>query len=780
MPKEPTYEELERRVAFLEKQLIELSPVKGLPNSGQNLSDLIIDSLPGIFYYFDDQGRFLRWNKNFETASGYSHDEISRMEPLDFFRGADRDRVAKRIVETFQKGRSSVEADFVHKNGSTTPFYFTGMRLTIDDRNYLTGMGIDMTDRRRAETALVHFKNAVDAASDAIGISTPEGLHWYQNRAFDELFGEVGPDPPSRVYVDERIGREVFQAIMGGRQWTGEADMYGRHGDILRILLRAYAVSDDRGQVKSLVGIHTDITERKRHEKELRKTRALFEAAINQSPSGILIADAPDVKIRIANPAAFGIRGGSRGTLTGIDVAKHAERWQTCHLDGTPYDPKDLPLSRAVLKGEISRNVEVIIRHESGEERLVSANAAPIRDADGTVLAGIVVFHDITEKTKMERQLRQVQKFEAIATLAGGVAHDFNNLLMGMQGRVSLMLMDSRSSHPHAEHLIALEEYIRSAAQLTKQLLGFARGGKYEVKPTDINDVVLDSSAMFGRTKKEIRIHAKCPDTPLVVEMDRGQIEQVLLNMYVNAWQAMPEGGDLFLETTRVVLDDLYCSPHRIMPGNYAQVSVTDTGIGMTAETCQRVFDPFFTTKDKTRGTGLGLASAYGIVQNHGGVITVYSEIGRGTTFNIHLPLSGKAAHQAAAPQEKIEKGEETILLVDDEAMIIDVGKALLEKLGYQVIAVESGAAAVEALKSRTRIDLVILDLIMPGMDGSKTFDRIREIYPDMPVILASGYAINGQAGEIMRRGCNGFIQKPFNIHDISRKIRKVLDSKTT
>ena len=395
-----------------------------------------------------------------------------------------------------------------------------------------------------------------------------------------------------------------------------------------------------------------------------------------------------------------------------------------------------------------------------------------------------VIATDITEpkraekeKEKLQIQLQQAQKIEALGTLAGGIAHDFNNLLMGIQGRASLMSVELDPCHPHLEHINAIEEYIQSAADLTKQLLGFARGGKYEVRPTGMNELVLSSSTMFGRTRKEIRIYNKLHNPSPVVEVDRRQIGQVLLNMYINAWQAMPDGGELYLETRIVTLDDEYCKPHRAKPGRYVKTSVTDTGIGMDEAIRQRVFDPFFTTKEKSRGTGLGLASAYGIIKNHGGMISVYSEINRGTTFNIYLPISKKAIHQNIAPEEKISRGSETILLVDDEEMIIGVGQAMLENLGYRVVVANGGEQAIEAvINMENEIDLVILDLIMPGIDGGKTFDRIREIEPGMLVILASGYTINGQANKIMRKGCNGFIQKPFNIYELSSKVRKMLD----
>ena len=388
------------------------------------------------------------------------------------------------------------------------------------------------------------------------------------------------------------------------------------------------------------------------------------------------------------------------------------------------------------------------------------------------------VIRDISERQRLQAQLHNAERLESLGTLAGGIAHDFNNLLMGIQGRSSLIAMDLDDSRSLVEHIDAIDEYIRSATDLTRQLLGFARGGKYAVKPTDINELVLKTANMFGRTKKEIKIHTTIHHTDLVVESDCGQIEQVLLNLYVNAWHAMPNGGELFLGTEAVVLDNPFCTLHELKPGHYVKLSVTDTGTGIDRKILQRIFDPFFTTKEKSRGTGLGLASAYGIIKSHGGVITVYSEAGHGTTFNIFLPVSDRSVVTDSLPEGKIAKGSETLLLVDDENMIVEVGQSLLEKLGYHVIAIQSGEEAVAAVnRMGSEIDLVILDMIMPGLDGGRTFDRIREICPQMPVMLSSGYAIKGQAETIMNRGCNGFIQKPYSFSELSQKVRQILDT---
>ena len=370
------------------------------------------------------------------------------------------------------------------------------------------------------------------------------------------------------------------------------------------------------------------------------------------------------------------------------------------------------------------------------------------------------------------------QKLESLGILAGGVAHDFNNLLMGIQGRASLMMLDAGGSQARIEHLEAIEEYVRSATDLTRQLLGFARGGKYDVKPADMNRVLEHSARMFGRTKKEIRIRKRLQPGLWTVEIDRRQIEQVLLNLYVNAWHAMPGGGDLVIRTENRELDADLAAPRDLLPGRYVVTSVEDTGVGMDAATLERIFDPFFTTKGMGRGTGLGLASAYGIVQNHAGNIIVESKPGKGTTFSIFLPASGKTISETEEGNERPVRGSEDLLLVDDEEMVRKVGRQMLERLGYRVLVAESGPEALSVFREQGgRIGAVILDMIMPDMGGEETFRRLKEIDPGVRVLLCSGYSLDGQAREILDQGCRAFIQKPFDITDLSLQVRAVLDA---
>jgi PAS domain S-box-containing protein len=559
---------------------------------------------------------------------------------------------------------------------------------------------------------------------------------------------------------EEAIGFRGIVRDIGERKRI-EAELQKAHSELER------RVEERTGDlIKINKRLEQEIAERKQIEAALRESEKKFRTFVEITPLGIsLIGENGFYKY--INPQFTRIFGYTIEDIpTGTD-------WFNKAFPNNDYRQK-------VIETWIEDRKQIIVGQ--ARPRIFSVTCKDrsrkeihFRPVTMENLDQFVICEDITEKSKLESQLQQVQKFEAIGTLAGGVAHDFNNLLMGIQGRTSLLSLDLEPAHPHCEHIQAIEEYIRSATGLTKQLLGFARGGKYEVKPVDMNELVLGTSAMFGRTKKEIRIHAKCQQESLVVEADRGQIEQVFLNMYVNAWQAMPpDGGELYLETKVVTIDNAHCKPLQAKPGRYVKVSITDTGSGMDEATRLQIFDPFFTTKEKGRGTGLGMASAYGIIKNHGGMITVYSEIGLGTTFNIYLPVSDRGVLRKIPREAGLIKGSETILLVDDEEMVIDVCQALLERLGYRVIVSRGGQDAVKVITDMgNEIDMVILDLIMPGMDGGTTFDSIREIYPGMPVLLSSGYAINGHADKIMRRGCNGFIQKPYNISELSQKVRK-------
>jgi signal transduction histidine kinase/ActR/RegA family two-component response regulator len=383
------------------------------------------------------------------------------------------------------------------------------------------------------------------------------------------------------------------------------------------------------------------------------------------------------------------------------------------------------------------------------------------------------------ERANLEDMLIQAQKMEAIGTLGGGIAHDFNNLLMGIRGHASLMLADMDANHPLHDNLISIEQYVQAGAELTSQLLAFAMRGKYEVKTIDLNELIIKNVQMFARTNKGIRISTQYQDNIWPVDVDQGQIDQVLLNLFVNAAQAMSNSGNLYIRTKNVMLDADYVQKFNVKPGNYIRTSVQDTGVGMDESTIAKIFDPFFTTKEMGRGTGLGLASAYGILRNHGGFIAVASKINEGSTFDFYLPASFKEVVKDKSFEKTLLKGSETILLVDDEDMIIDVTSRMLKKLGYKFLIAQSGQEALELFATeKNHIDLVILDMIMPGMGGKDTYEALKKINPDVKILLSSGYSISGEAMELINRGCNGYIQKPFSYTQLSQRMREVLDKK--
>ncbi len=491
--------------------------------------------------------------------------------------------------------------------------------------------------------------------------------------------------------------------------------------------------------------------------------------AVENAAESIIVTD-PAGKIEYVNPAFEKITGYARDEVIGSDIGL---------LD-----------SGQKSKTFFSSIIDTLQRGEIWQGRLVNkrsdhslyeteATVSPIKNKAGEITNYVSVQRDVSHEVRLERQLRQAQKMEAIGTLAGGIAHDFNNLLMGIQGNISLSLLDIEADSPFVKNLNKIEQYIQNGVDLTKQLLGFARGGKYEISLLNLNELLEEQNLMFSRTNKEIIFKNKFKPDLWRVEADRGQIEQVLMNLYLNALQAMPDGGTLTTRTANVTIDEDHYSPYYVRAGKYIRMIIEDTGIGMDEDIQQRIFDPFFTTKEMGRGTGLGLASVYGIVKNHEGFINVFSKTGQGTRFEIYLPSSDKGMPIEEKVVEEFVEGQETVLLVDDEDMIIDVGTRMLNKLGYKVFTARDGREAIAVFKKhQEKIDVIVLDMIMPQMGGGETYDQIKKIKPGVKVLLSSGYSINGQASEILKRGCNGFIQKPFNLQNLSQNLRAILEGK--
>ena len=524
-------------------------------------------------------------------------------------------------------------------------------------------------------------------------------------------------------------------------------------------------ITDEKRKILGVEDIAEDAAIHKQIEEMLRESESKFRFIFNLSPQAIALTEMKTGRLVDVNDKFCELTEYAKDEVVGLTT-----------IEAGFYGEKDRGRFMTELQrsGEVN-GFEMDFKAKNGSILNALMFSKVIRIAGKPFI--LTIFLNITEHKNLQKQLQQAQRMEAIGTLAGGIAHDFNNLLMGIQGRTSLMFLDTDSNHPHFEYLKEIEYYIKNATNLTKQLLDIARSGRYEVKPTDMNELIHNSSEMFGQTKKEVTIRREEQTDIWTVEVDRPQIEQVLLNLYVNAWQAMSGTGELYLQTQNVTLNDNDVKPHEVEPGRYVKISVTDTGVGIDETIQHKIFDPFFTTKEVSRGTGLGLASAYGIIKSHGGIINVQSKKGKGATFNIFLPASEKKLVNKKNVNKKILRGAETVLFVDDEDMIIDVGRDLIGKLGYKVLIANSGKEAIKIYKKyRKKIDMVIVDMVMPQMGGGELYDKLKEINPDVKVLLSSGYDINGLASNILSRGCNGFIQKPYKIKDLSQEIRKILD----
>ncbi|NLD35631.1 MAG: response regulator [Desulfatiglans sp.] len=497
---------------------------------------------------------------------------------------------------------------------------------------------------------------------------------------------------------------------------------------------------------------------------KLKNSEENFRSLIEHSNNGIAILQ-NDLHV-YANPKYKDLTGYSSAELSGLSIDK---------LMDFSYQQADLRM--------LLNHLRVNTGNELFNARLIKQNGELL---DVEISASSVLYYgrmtlvvsvlDISDRKILERQLIHAQKMQSMGTLAGGIAHNFNNLLMGIQGNASIALLDVKEESPTHKNLLNIEKLVKNGANLTSQLLGYAREGKFEIKPINLNLVVKETSETFGATRKDIQIILDLEPKIAGVKADQGQIEQTLLNLFINASDAMPHGGTLTIRSSNVTDRDIGDKPYKAKKGKYILLSVRDTGIGIAPGVIDRVFEPFFTTKGLAKGTGLGLASAYGIIKGHGGYIDVSSVQGRETTFSIYLPSTGEYFINEDATSDQLFTGAGTILLVDDEEIITYTGEQMLKKLGYNVIVAENGKKAIDIFsKEHKNISLVLLDMIMPGMGGMETFDRLKEVDSNVRVLLSSGYSLDGQAREIMDRGCNGFIQKPFTLNNISQKVREII-----
>ena len=750
---------------------------------------LLAENLTDVIWVLDADMKYIYVSPSVERLRGYTPEEAlgqsirEVLTPDSYRQVADlfsREIAVERSGQAHGKAwTQNLELEMVCKNGSTV---WTEVKINIlyDERGEpqgIVGVTRDISQRKRAEQTLKKseelYRTFFEHTATANMIVAEDNTVLMVNSNFEKIMGYFRDEVEHKmswtqfVVEEDLANMKTYHAQRRTKQ-GGAPDSYE-----FRAVIRSCEVRNMHMSVAIIPGTTSsiasfvDMTDRRRAEDALRQSEERFREMARLLPQTVFESDGSG-KLTFVNEAAL-----TRFGFMPEDMEKGVN-----FID--VLAPEELPRARAnflrVLAGESLGLSEYRARKRDGTTFPALVHSTRILKNGKTVgTRGFVV--DISEKKAMEDQLLRSQKMEAIGTLAGGIAHDFNNLLMGILGNVSLMLMHMEEGHPFHERLKSMEEYVQRGSELTRQLLGFARGGKYEVRTTPLGEFVRKSAEMFGRTKKEIHIHHRTAENLWPVDVDRGQMDQVLLNLFVNAWQAMPGGGNLFLSLENVEIGPAEAQSGGVEPGRFVKLIVADTGVGMDEATRARIFDPFFSTKERGHGTGLGLASVYGIIKNHGGFVRVESEKGAGAAFMIYLPASTREMKEEPGRESRIFKGKGTILLIDDEKMIVDVATEMLKELGYTVFSADGGRPGIEIFEqNKGRIDLVILDMIMPDLGGRETFEALAKSEPSVKVLLSSGYSLGSQAKAIMDMGCRGFIQKPFSMVDLSEKVRQILE----
>ena len=784
----------------------------------------ILQSLPEVMLCVDLEGRIVECNRAAAAIGGYSRDELIGRPFVEFIHPDDRAAVLATVPPALAGRQEVLEARVVSKDGS---FLILSMNSTpLREHGRVVGLIIiarDVTDFKSTQQALEQgnldllFLNEASQA-----VTSTLDLNEVLTKLMARINDVLGMEAASILLVDESSGELVFATAAGGgadrlkgirlQPGQGIAGWVAQEGQTLLVPEvredpRFYSAIDDLSGfvTRSVLCVPLKIKGRVVGVVEaLNKVEGTFTAHDRH----LLEAMAPTAAIAIENAQFYQAlreseekyRTLSESSLVGVyliqDGLLHYVNRELADWFGyTPDElidrkgPLDLvaPEDRPLVQENLRRRLE-------GETKSVHYTFRGLRK-DGTTFdvevfgvqtvyqgrpAVLGTMLDITERKQLEEQLRRSQKMEALGTLAGGIAHDFNNILGGILGYASFIHTQMSADDPFRDDVGTIIHSAKRAAELTNQLLAFARGGRPETRPVDLGETVQEVVKLLARTvDKSIVIQSDLCSGLSIVEGDPSQLQQMLLNLCLNACDAMPGGGLLTIETQKEFVDAAHTLSD-LKPGDYVHLSVSDTGIGMDTETLSHLFEPFFTTKRELSGrrhSGLGLAMVYSIVRNHDGAIRVESEPGRGSTFHVYLPASTRPVVPAETPLIVARGGTETILVVDDEEVIRDVVRRILCSAGYTVLLAENGIQAAEIFRQRhEEIALVILDMIMPGMGGAATFARLQKIDPQVRALLSTGYSQDGQAEDILQAGVRGFLQKPYSIEDVLRKVRLVLD----
>lgn len=742
---------------------------------------------------FDLKTGEARWSR--QAYVNYGTDPETFVPSFNAFRSfvhpEDRERIEDTVRMLRQTGNPvDLEFRIIIADGSTRFLRSRGEVTRFDpdgSPRIMTGIEQDITAHKRAEQecaeSRILLQNFLDSSNTLAFAFDLQGRFILTNRGLERLLGaapgsllgrmrtEAFPDMPAEVAAEHR--RNDLIALTSDRpiefnERNIEAD--GEHiYQTVKFPLRGSA-----GSVMGIGGIATDVTARLRAKAALAASEARFRAIYEHGPFGIAIGDLQG-RLVLANPSFCELLGFTEQELL-----------QKNFRDFT-FD-EDLPLENRFVNemlAGVRSHYEIEKRYltKDGRKIWVNLTTSVLRDACGAPEFGMAMAQSISERKEAEQEkarllelLHQSKKMEALGTLAGGVAHDFNNILGGLMGGLSFLELELGEASPLVADIESMKSLIERGAQLTRQLLGFARRGKYDAQPLDLGRVVRETSEMFGRTRRDISIRFDIESSLPPVLMDHAQLEQMLLNLLLNAGQAMPAGGQLLLRAERVALVGDEARRLGVEPGLFVRLAVADNGIGMDAATQERIFEPFFTTKAVGQGSGLGLASVWGIVENHRGSIRVQSSPGKGATFTILLPAVEATVTVDKSAAKLNFSGEGIALVIDDEEMLRTGLARLLVRLGYKTLVASGGRAAIELVRAhRDNIAFVLLDLTMPEMSGRATYEAIYKIAPELKVLLMSGFAAEGEATELLARGCKGFIQKPFTLSALIEKIHSSL-----
>lgn len=650
-------------------------------------------------------------------------------------------------------------------------------RISSANRIGTVGAIRDITERKRREDKLRQseewYRTLVEDSFDGIFVQKGPKII-FANSRFYEMLGYVrgeleGMDHWLVYHPDYReITRKWASSQMEGVDITPQHEVRLQRKDGSSFIGE---ISSRTLEVKGEPGIQVwvrDVSQKKRSERALKR----LATAVDQVAEAILITDVMG-NIKYVNPAFERITGYSHQEVIGKkpnmlksgqhDEAFYKQIWET------------------ISKGEAWAG-QFVNKKKDGTLYHEDATISPVRDSSGKILNYVAVKRDITREIELQQQLLQAQKMEAVGTLAGGVAHDFNNLLQVVLGYCEILTRRKPKKNPDYAILQKIHDAGKRGADLIQSLLAFSRKVEPQLYPTNLNHEIRKVADLLSRTiPKTITINLNLQADLKLVQADPSQIGQVLMNLGVNARDAMPEGGVLTFRTTKVDLDEEYCSTNlEVSPGSYILLAVSDSGHGIEKETLGHIFEPFFSTKEVGKGTGLGLAMVYGIVKQHHGHITCSSEPGSGTTFHVYLPITHmEGTSDVAKAETAMQGGTETILLVEDEDVVRELSTDLLTSFGYHVIGASNGKEALEIFKiHREQISLVILDLIMPEMDGRQCLQELLGIDANAKVLIATGYSEQGPAKNMLAKGAKGFVEKPYDLKDLLENIRRILDQR--